>query len=45
MIIKLCKKCHGAKWKVKSSKPLTFIRCNKCQGRGGPCQKMLNGKP
>jgi hypothetical protein len=39
MIVKLCKKCRGAKWKLVSVKPITFKPCNKCQGRGGKCAK------
>lgn len=39
MIVKLCKKCRGSKWKLASVKPMKFVRCNKCQGRGGRCVK------
>ena len=39
MIVKLCKKCGGAKWKVISFKPITYKKCNKCGGRGGRTQK------
>lgn len=34
-IVKRCSKCGGAKWKLASAKPITFVCCNKCQGRGG----------
>lgn len=35
MIVKRCKKCGGAKWKLVTVKPIAFKVCNKCQGRGG----------
>lgn len=34
-VVKLCKKCGGAGFKVKTANPLRFKICTKCNGRGG----------
>lgn len=45
VVVKLCKKCFGSKWRLSSVGPIRFKRCNKCQGRGGRTIAREGAKP
>ncbi len=34
-IIKICRKCGGAGWRLVAVKPISFRPCSKCGGRKG----------
>ena len=43
-VIKICRACRGAGWRMVSVKPIAFKACSKCKGNRGRCAPSNDGR-